>query len=641
MSSGYRRVTRLVCSALLLPWILACVSGAAHPAYGAAASTPPDQPKPRIPQEIIADKRLDQKMKVFCKSKGMRDLFADLSAKTGVKMTITREVSGERPTIFFHNRTVRDVMMEVSGLYGYHWLVSGKQGEYSYELCEDARHAQERDQAARGADAKQRETLLNATEKYLDDYSDSVKTGAKPHDKVGDLFSAFGMDFFRSVLANGGYSSKLGSLPPEWQTAICNYINQQSQISDEMRQQAEQQGVKLAVPASVTPADMATSDVVVEMVQSDATGLPSFKFSVQGNRHGQSLTYPPTRFFGNGGAEGANGAQPQTSAKEDSSSDDKLPASDTKITIEKLRWLPAAKGLLLGDVLEGIAVQTGKDVIADYHFQNTSLGAIKAQTLKQVVDLVHSKWKYSLQGNGDIIRFRYDLWYKEPPSAEPPQQLIEGCWAKIEGSGALALGDLLSLGDLSDDQLNWRGFNLIPGASAACKHPAMLRLWKSLTVDQEKQARADGVSVSNLSVQQLPKLDNWVREANVQASADEVQSSNLRIGSQSQVTVSSGTMPGQGTGSPSGGQMTVVQFGKSPDGKEAKPVVMMNGERVDLATMGDSVKSYVNESLSLILPGGRSYPSLIKIENPLSEQDRKDCAAQRKADREADVIEVF
>ncbi|NIM06695.1 MAG: hypothetical protein GTN65_14020, partial [Armatimonadetes bacterium] len=93
---------------------------------------PFDEPKPKIPKEILSDARLDQKVKVFVKSKNFKQLFAELSEKTGVKLGTTREISGERAIIYFHKRPLRDVMTEISGLYGYHWLVKGKKGEYRY-----------------------------------------------------------------------------------------------------------------------------------------------------------------------------------------------------------------------------------------------------------------------------------------------------------------------------------------------------------------------------------------------------------------------------------------------------------------------------------------------------------------------------
>ncbi|NIN66430.1 MAG: hypothetical protein GTO63_17410, partial [Anaerolineae bacterium] len=51
-------------------------------------------------------------------------------------------------------------MTEISNLYGYYWLVKGKSDEWSYELFEDIRHAQRRDQLRQ--DYKDRAEILMA-----------------------------------------------------------------------------------------------------------------------------------------------------------------------------------------------------------------------------------------------------------------------------------------------------------------------------------------------------------------------------------------------------------------------------------------------------------------------------------------------
>lgn len=93
---------------------------------------PFDEPKPKIPQEILADSRLDKHVKVFVKSKNLQQLFAELSAKTDVKLLTSQKLWGERAIIYCHDRPLRDVMTEVSNLFGYHWSVKGLPGSYRY-----------------------------------------------------------------------------------------------------------------------------------------------------------------------------------------------------------------------------------------------------------------------------------------------------------------------------------------------------------------------------------------------------------------------------------------------------------------------------------------------------------------------------
>ena len=122
---------------------------AAGLAFGASDKLAPykpfDEPKPKLPNEILTDSRLDRRVKVFVKSKNLQQLFAELSAKTGVKLLTNQKLWGERAIIYFHDRPLRDVMTEVSNLFGYHWSVKGFPGSYRYELYEDSRHAKRRD----------------------------------------------------------------------------------------------------------------------------------------------------------------------------------------------------------------------------------------------------------------------------------------------------------------------------------------------------------------------------------------------------------------------------------------------------------------------------------------------------------------
>ena len=154
----------LIAVALALLVAICCLLLTGVPAHGAdqadgsaiRAYNPFNDPKPAVPAEMLSDKRLDRKVRVSVKSKGLNQFLADLSAKTGVKLSADPKVQAERPIICCNGRSLRDLLTEISGLYGYTWRAVPDRGGYRYDLFEDAPHMKLRT-------AQSRESARNAT----------------------------------------------------------------------------------------------------------------------------------------------------------------------------------------------------------------------------------------------------------------------------------------------------------------------------------------------------------------------------------------------------------------------------------------------------------------------------------------------
>jgi hypothetical protein len=187
---------------------------------------------------------------------------------------------------------------------------------------------------------------------------------------------------------------------------------------------------------------------------------------------------------------------------------------------------------------------------------------------------------------------------------------------KIDQTGLLDIHDLLRMASLPDRQFRWPGLKLMPGPDSARWFRRALSLWASLSREQEELARSDeGLPISLLSMEQGGLLGQWATEKKMDTSAGferaVIQIRNRSTSGSGYTEVGSG-----GTGAMLGDGLAA---GTSGTGKE----YVMD----------------VSESIVLRLPDDRSYQVGIDIPG-LSPREGENLAARRKADAEADVIEL-
>ena len=668
-----RRLLHLVYAAVLAACTIAYLLATAYPSYAAESSqkaySPFDEARPKIAQEITADKRLDVNVKVFCKSRNLKDLFADLSAKTGVKITTAREVSSQRPIVYFHNRPLRDVMTEISGLYGYHWLISGREGAYQYEIFEDTRHAARRTELRGRVESEMNDLLLSFAEKMLAGGADAdqalarleatnpVAAGAMRAKRSDmNVLSQFAPDFLAKALQDGSASRGYQDMSSEEQMTVCDWYNQRASMPVTMMafdsQGRSTPDFRLPTPQQCSPADLANAKVLLDRVCPDPYGLPRFDLTVivpAGNRTSSYKTqWPDARITADDLRAASGSPIPEKVIGDVRFSD------DSKITISELRWLPYRKGLLLGDVLEGIAAQTGTDVIADYYLQDTRMSAITSQPLKQVAEDACRHFDYTCQSDGDTLRFRQNKWYTQDMHADPPAQVIDGLWTRIQQNGTLSVRDLLPVASLADEQIKWPGWKFIPGAMAACESPAAVRLWASLSDDQEKTARDTGVAVAELRSDQYGKVADLVAERGAPLTQEDIDAAILSINTAKAevITTDNGTKivrigstnanqspPAFAPSAQSGsGSLRIVTTSGVPGGMSN---LLSASGSADLATALSRMSSSVSETLTVVPGQGKqSVFASLSLPQPISEAERKEAANQRTIDREAEKTEL-
>lgn len=555
-----------------------------------ALPAPFDDPKPKIPKEIVADKRLDQKLDVFVKSSNLRELCADLSRETGVRITARCDIAGERPIIYFHHRTVRDVMTEISGLYGFFWLVKGKEGSYSYELFEDSRHVQKRERGRTERTDALNAALFDAIDQGCAAMDDPIALQKMAKDSPplfesvtrSDLKALLGMicKMDRSTIwgyLRGDKPARLfPELPTDQQQGILEFINASSQ---RVWEDAQRQGKTAPEPRVRTAEDMASVIVVFKASVGgvDSNNPPHICLRMADSKPGGGLVIlqewplyswdePLLEDIAPGKAIG-----------------DPLPKQKVKPPNPRKTWY--GSGLLLGDVLEAIGMQTDLDIIADYYLQN-QLYPAQERLLDELAGWICLNFDYTCQVDGKTLRFRCNRWFDRQPLKEPPADLLNRLQKAVDTSGTVDYDDILDIAALTDEQVAWPGYRFIPGAEMAQRGTGTLRLWRSLSPSFKFDANQTAtVLVTDLMGPQQDMLYSWMKLM--------------------------------------GSQESVVDLARS---------------MITVAILGSDSKSY---ELVLHFPDGKTRTMRIDLGStfpPISEELRKDLAARRLADADADKV---
>jgi len=486
----------------------------AHAETSLKPYSPFDDPKPRIPREMIQDKRLDVKVDVFVKSKNFRDLFAEITKQTEIKLTCERELAGERAIIYFHGRPLRDVMTEVSGLFGYYWLPKGKEGEYSYELREDSRHAKRRADIERQRTDELRDLVTEFTNRVIEDPSvlnrlleaEAKSTGEPPmtlaYREVPSLFSALGMERISDWVSAGGSGQlRWEKLSSDSKEGLVRWVNSFSESRREL-------ATGVADPGKV--AEYGMQDLSERRMQyvswtGSSISMPHFRLSIwrtDGRGSIAWLSWPPS--LDEDDIRKAMDASPRNALQA------RKPLADKcKVTANKHRLSDYKTPYVsVGDVLEAIHECAGLDVIGDYYFQDYGFTKpFENRDLTSVVSLLWDLGKYACSFDGSVLRLRYYPWFAQEPVREPPASLIEKCWDDLAQMKKLSKRSMTQIVWLPDDQAKWKGFRFIPCADQVSRGFQDLRLWADLGPEMISRAEEpSGLPAADLPPLQMDKL---------------------------------------------------------------------------------------------------------------------------------------
>lgn len=580
-------------------WCVLAIAGSAAQVQKDYA--PFSDPKPVMPKQMLSDARLGKHVKVFSKSSNLGELLADMSKASGVKLAVDIKLRSERPIVYFHNSTLRAVLREVSELYGYTWTVSGKPGAYAYELREDAAHAKRRVDLARGRKDGLDSLLMDFTNKFLEN-EDLVKSlepvnpdrpsrsGFGGSQDVKGLILALGDGTLRKALADEKLSMPFSQLTPASQTALCQWINAaKKRTADMMRQY----GRPVPEFADYTTDGLSSAMVSVNRVILGDFGLPHFEFNLvipgETMRLGRqwpsrNLTLEQYRTVAGWPVQ-----KNVLAAK---------PIPEKPVSATDLRWTCVGRGVLLGDILEAAAQQTGVDIIADYYLQDNLAECFTNEPLNQMVSRLSTSLNYVCQYDGNVLRFRHKDWYSQASLDGTSADLLARLMTKLEKSGSLDMKDAMDIASLPESQLNWPGFRYVPGISGiVADHNGFLFLKALQSAEYKAALSTDGIPVSKLAASQKEYL---------------------------------GMLGGGDRGEQS-----------VPRDDIAKSTISVSTVDMDFDSGQGMKKSVVGNALAIKLPSGQVQNQLIALPSPMAEADRQALIAQRKADKEAEKVELI
>ncbi len=473
--------------------------------------SPFDEPKPKIPAEILSDIRLDTKVTISVKSKNMKDLFWEIRKRTGVNIVAAKDLSGERAIVFCHDKPLRDVMTEISALYGYYWLAKGQKGAWTYELFEDMIHAKRRDQVRDSQEAAQVDALLDC----IDQATRAIKSDAaleqlrrtnpRLHLTVADpgkrellnLINLMDKPTIRGFLNDVGIAWDFPDMSAEMQSGVLKAINGEYGVRE---------------GAGYEP-------LTADRMQKAYVRFKRWRMNLFTPPHVMLVVSVPAKEDGTGGGRRMCMWTDYDEGEPDLLSMPEQPAgrvigdplpSDVKITVEKKHEVFNYGAILVQDVLEAVARQAKLNVVADYYFQETELPACSDEPLDKLVSEVCLKMDYTCQVEKDTLRFKFNKWYLQPLPEEPPSALQELWWRKVKETGGLSLDDLLDIACLRDKQTFWAGFRFIPQAQQARLFPRTARMVRMLGSALEDEACTPaGLPVSKLDADQFSRIADW------------------------------------------------------------------------------------------------------------------------------------
>lgn len=588
----------LIAVALALLVAICCLLLTGVPAHGAdqadgsaiRAYNPFNDPKPAVPAEMLSDKRLDRKVRVSVKSKGLNQFLADLSAKTGVKLSADPKVQAERPIICCNGRSLRDLLTEISGLYGYTWRAVPDRGGYRYDLFEDAPHMKLRTAQSRESARKANALLLEFTKKFrtlTPDDPDVKKFSSFSNSAYQSLFGAYGKpmaalisnlsdDLLARALEDDGVSVAYSELPSAAQTAMVDWIKSIGEQSRRWR--SDQQSSPPSDPAALTP-----TKLTIRRAEGVSSGIARFEFSVSTAGERSFTTQWPSWQIRASDLLTLAGMH----AEEDSAAQP-LP-DDVTISpaIPKNRlWLTAA------DILQAIADQSGRDVICDSNPQDQQ-PLMSGIPLGALVERLCREYGYACHADDSMLRLRLKEWYVRAQSEEPPAKLIESCWNDVEKSGRLSVSNLVALASLPPRQMAWSGFRDMPGSRDALRSPLAFRLWAAL---KDAKASAEGIAVSKLPDAQKKLFDDWYASLGLSIAPEKLAGA----------TVSVTTQRAEGA------------FGSGRQGSQ-----------------------FEYDQINLKAGDEELFRQPIYLSAPLSDEDRRSLITARKAESQADIIKVL
>jgi len=444
-------------------------------------------------EAAIIDTRLARKVTVEQKAMAFSDLCKWLTDQTGIRFYAGRSIEDDKVTLFCSDRPLRDIMREISEVFGFKWMRSGKgteedPKEFAYTLYQDT--------SAQLAEEEQRNHDRNAAllaldremeryRKYLDLTPEMAREQAAlggPDQKLlenlagpgwaaAHLYFGLGPDQLAALRSgqplNFSGQPEQGdlSLPPGVGTGIL-------QSMDNTRIQAGENGGLTVGSAQTVPNGVAPSAFpgVQPSASLTLSGEEVGQFALQGTA-GLLVSSGNSRAAQQLGLNLATGVSPSVKNPQNAELNAKQakdPTLQDLVTIEpeatcQLEPDPLGDSsdtesgpkVTTADVLEAIHKATRRDIVSDYYTRLYTPDTVSARkmhlfdALNHLADAMHDHWKK----DNDWLQFR-SVGYFNDRVKEVPNRLLTRWAASRRKNQMMTAQDLMEVASLSDTQLN-------------------------------------------------------------------------------------------------------------------------------------------------------------------------------------------
>jgi hypothetical protein len=446
-------------------------------------------------EKEIVDARLIRKVSPHSKATSFANLCQHLRDETGIELTAGRNVADDKVTIFCTDQSLRDLMRQITHVFGFSWYRSGEEGAYKYELAQDVRgqlleeelRNRDRHEAllALDRDMQRYRTYLSLTPQQVR----ALAATATGEDKklLNNLVGAgwgpahlyFGLSPDELAALQGGQelvfhnpsdndfhmpserSSLERPLPADMQASLL-------QVMDNVRIHDGPEGLRAGmaengaqgVPPSAFPGASAYASLHLDSSDTGPSTLSGMTYVTASSKGSGRAT------MGTGYALGV-GVSPSLRDPQNELANAKLandPTLQKRVRLHPNTSYPLKPGMNVqggtvvervttADVWEAVHNATGMNIVADYftHLytpQEVSVAETTLfQALNRVCDTLRQRWNLE----DGWLQFRSTGFFNDRPK-EVPNRLLTRWADSRKQHGALTLDDLIEIAQLPDAQ---------------------------------------------------------------------------------------------------------------------------------------------------------------------------------------------
>jgi hypothetical protein len=191
-------------------------------------------------EKEVIDPRLTRKVSLAAKGISFADLCTQWTAQTGIEFSAGKTVMDDKATLFCKDRPLRDIMRQITQVFGFLWRRSGEPGRYQYELYQDMR-SQLLEEELRNKD---RNEALVALDKEMQRYAKYAHLTPEQAKAMAETASPEDKELLKNLAGPGWPGARLySSLSPDQMAAL--------RTGEEIRFSANPEPGQYALPADM------------------------------------------------------------------------------------------------------------------------------------------------------------------------------------------------------------------------------------------------------------------------------------------------------------------------------------------------------------------------------------------------------